>query len=240
MAMNSRYPIIGLGDAILRAKAIYEREHLSTLSAPVAAEAMGYKGINGASLRMIAALRQYGLIEGRAEDVKISKDAQTLIIDDPSSADYMAAIRRVAINPPIFSELRKQFPGAASDRNIAVYLEKKGFKPDAAADAAKNFKETMALVPEDFEVYGVEEATNLLVHGASMETPHGSTEARRLPMRFGGGEPSQAAPLRVVMNGNRLDIQASVDLEGLKKLQAMLDKYQGIFEMMTPEKKDIS
>ncbi len=48
-------------------------------------------------------------------------------------------------------------------------------------------------------------------------------------------EPSPAAsPLRVVMNGNRLDIQASVDLGGLKNLQAMLQKYQGILEMMQP------
>jgi hypothetical protein len=38
------------------------------------------------------------------------------------------------------------------------------------------------------------------------------------------------------MNGDRLDIQASVDLAGLKKLQTMLQKYQGILEMMQPEK----
>lgn len=36
------------------------------------------------------------------------------------------------------------------------------------------------------------------------------------------------------MNGYRLDIQASVDLEGLKKLRTMLEKYQGILEMMQP------
>jgi hypothetical protein len=46
------------------------------------------------------------------------------------------------------------------------------------------------------------------------------------------------APLRVVMNGDRLDIQASVDLEGLKKLRTMLEKYQGILEMMQPEEKE--
>ena len=39
---------------------------------------------------------------------------------------------------------------------------------------------------------------------------------------------------RIVMNGDRLDIQASVDLTGLKKLQEMLTKYQGILEMMQP------
>jgi hypothetical protein len=41
--------------------------------------------------------------------------------------------------------------------------------------------------------------------------------------------------VRVVMNGDRLDIQASVDLAGLKKLQEMLTKYQGILEMMQPD-----
>ena len=38
----------------------------------------------------------------------------------------------------------------------------------------------------------------------------------------------------MVMNGNRLDIQASVDLAGLKKLKDMLTKYEGILEMMRP------
>jgi hypothetical protein len=42
------------------------------------------------------------------------------------------------------------------------------------------------------------------------------------------------SPLRVIMNGGRLDIQASVDLEGLKKPRTMLEKYQGILEMMQP------
>jgi len=50
--------------------------------------------------------------------------------------------------------------------------------------------------------------------------------------------PAHAPPLRVVMNGDRLEIQASVDLAGLKKLQAMLEKYQGILEMMQPEGKE--
>ena len=40
------------------------------------------------------------------------------------------------------------------------------------------------------------------------------------------------------MNRNRLDIQASIDLEGLKTLQEMLIKYQGILEMMTPPMSD--
>jgi hypothetical protein len=235
MAMNPRFPIISLGDAISRAKTIYEREHLSTLAPAAMAEAMGYKGLNGASLRMIGALRQYGLIEGRGEGAKISKDAQTLIIDDPTSPDYVAAIRRIALNPQVFLDIRKQFPGQASERNIAISLEKKGFKPDAAAEAAKNFKETMALVPAESEGYNSEESVDAPASGDGMQT-HVST-APRPAMRPPASEPAlqPGAPLRVVMNGDRLDIQASVDLAGLKKLKEMLTKFEGILEMMAPE-----
>jgi hypothetical protein len=40
------------------------------------------------------------------------------------------------------------------------------------------------------------------------------------------------------MNGNHLDIQASVDLAGLKQLKEMLTKFEGILEMMTPGTKE--
>jgi hypothetical protein len=53
---------------------------------------------------------------------------------------------------------------------------------------------------------------------------------RAVPM-----ESSSGVPLRVAMNGDRLDIQASVDLAGLKKLKEMLTKYEGILEMMQPD-----
>jgi hypothetical protein len=46
--------------------------------------------------------------------------------------------------------------------------------------------------------------------------------------------PNPTSPLRLEMNGNRLDIQASVDLEGLKKFRTMLEKYEGILQMMEP------
>jgi hypothetical protein len=235
---SPRYPGMSLGEAISRAKSIYEREHLSSLTPTVAAEAMGYKGISGTSLRAIASLRQYGLLEGRGDDVKLSKDAQTIIIDDPGTADYRNAIRRAAFNPSLFSDLRKQFPGPASERNIAVYLEKKGFKPDGAAMAAKNYKDSMALVPSESEGYSTSEEGQAPSDGGPM--PAEQTTARTGRPSFIDTPPPvpQTAPVRVMMSGNRLDIQASVDLEGLKKLQAMLQKYQGILEMMEPEKKE--
>jgi len=56
--------------------------------------------------------------------------------------------------------------------------------------------------------------------------------------KTGSGAPPPlppTVPIRVIMDGDRLDIQASVDLEGLKKLRTMLEKYQGILEIMQPD-----
>ncbi len=41
---------------------------------------------------------------------------------------------------------------------------------------------------------------------------------------------------RIVMNGDHLDIHASVDLAGLKQLQEMLKKYEEILLVMEPKK----
>jgi hypothetical protein len=230
-----RYPTIALSEAISRAKSIYDREHMNPLTPAIAAEAMGYKGISGASLATIAALRQYGLFEGRGDEMRLSKDAQTLIIDDVGSPDYQDALQRVAVKPPLFSELGKQFSQAASERNISGYLQKQGFKPSAAELAAKNFKESLALVHSQPEAYIDDDALaaskdHLMDQGQTI-----AVEPRRAPSRQAEPPPAHAVPLRVVMNGDRLEIQASVDLEGLKKLQAMLEKYQSILEMMRPE-----
>jgi hypothetical protein len=76
-----------------------------------------------------------------------------------------------------------------------------------------------------------EEETAMEPQVASSSRPAVRAVAQEPRLSPGGG-----APLRVVMNGDRLDIQASVDLEGLKKLQTMLQKYQSILEMMQPDK----
>jgi hypothetical protein len=66
-----------------------------------------------------------------------------------------------------------------------------------------------------------------------MEQPGESHDAANAAARY-CAPPQLKSPLRVVINGNRLDIQASVNLEGIKKLRTMLEKYEGILQMMEP------
>jgi len=242
---SPRYPNISLNEAMARAKAIYEKEHMSTMTPTVAAEAMGYKGISGASLKTISSLKKYGLLDGRGDDVRLTKDAQTLAIDDPSSDDYQDALARAAFAPEIFQEIRKQFPGVASERNISVYLEKQGFRSDAALTVAKYYKDSLALVGEGPASYsGSDNAEPPMKSAVESARP-------RAPVRFfGGGDAisflptggryeqetrpvgDAAAPYRITMNGTKLHIEADVDLAGLQTLKKMLEGYEKILTLL--------
>lgn len=223
---SPRYPNIALSDAISKVRMVYEKEHMSQASPAVVAEAMGYSGINGASLKMLSSLRKYGLLEGRGDDLRVSKDGQTLIIDQPGSPDYREAIRRTALKPELFSDLKRQFPGQASDRNISIFLEKQGFKPDAAALAAKNFRETMALVdaePGAYNQSGQSEEPQKSVGQPEMraESQRSSAQANEEARWDFAPRPAQTE-IKVLLDGNHLKISAWVDLEGLKRLQRIL------------------
>ena len=148
---SPRYPNIPLSEAIQRVAEVYAREQTAPTSADVMAEAMGYSGLNGTSLKMLSSLRKYGLIEGRGDTLRVSKDAQALILDPPGSPDYEEALKRCAFEPDLFSALFAQFGQAGSERSIAVYLQKQGFKPNAASLTAKNFRDTIALITDTTE-----------------------------------------------------------------------------------------
>lgn len=244
---SPRYPNISLNEAIIKARGIYEKEHMSAMTPQIAAEAMGYSGINGASLKTISSLKKYGLLEGRGDDVRLSKDAQTLILDEPTTPDYLAAIRRSALNPEVFSELRKQFPGTASERNISVYLEKQGFKRDAAALVAKNYKDSMALAGSASSEYddGNEEASPPSMNETARNLPPRTADAniglgdmRSAPTQPQGAVGVEGAPFRIVHNGKRLEIVANVDLENLEILMSVLTSYKTILQMLEGPKKE--
>jgi len=233
------YPTSSLEDAIFKARQIYQKEHLSMMTPSLVAEAMGYTGVNGASLKAIASLKQYGLLEGRGDNVRLTKDAQTLAIDDPGSEDYKEALSRAACNPGVFSDILRQFPGPASERNIAVFLDKQGYKPMAAALVAKHYKDSQALVSGNQVTYGGGDAQSP-EPAMPQAQPESTTPARLVipppapPARPDSSSwytpPTPGLP-RVVQDGKMLSISAVVDLKGLRKLKRVLEAYEKLLEI---------
>ncbi len=145
---SRNYPAISLPAAIERARQLYGQEGRARAAASVVVTAWGYNSLNGASLRVLSALRQYGLLEGGNDDSKLSERALTLLLEPKGSADYGRALRDAFDGPALFQELMQEYQNEIpSDAAINSYLvRKQNFTEDAAKTLIAAFRESLELV----------------------------------------------------------------------------------------------
>lgn len=146
---SPNYPSVSLVKAIELAHKVYLREHTHKAHPETVAKAIGYTGLNGASLGAISALKKYGLLEEVGKELKISADALTILVDPVESLERAEAIKRCAFAPALFSELQKQYGDTLpSDENIRSFLLRKGFSPATVDGPIRSYRETMHLVSD--------------------------------------------------------------------------------------------
>jgi hypothetical protein len=144
---SPNYPQIGLKEAIQRVSGVYERDYQATLTRNLAAERLGYSGLNGKSLAVLAALGKFGLLEGRGEKTRVTDLAVRILAFPPGSPERRAALAEAAGRPELFVELDRRFAlGQASDGAIRAWLITRGFIPPAAETAVRAYRETKQLL----------------------------------------------------------------------------------------------
>jgi hypothetical protein len=144
---SPNYPQIGLKEALQRVSSVYKRDYQSTLTRDLAAERLGYSGLNGKSLAVLAALGKFGLLEGRGEDTRVSDLAVRILAFPAGAPERVAALREAASRPELFGELDQRFAsGQASDGSIRAWLVTRGFIPPAAEAAVRAYRETKQLL----------------------------------------------------------------------------------------------
>lgn len=139
-------PQISFTEAIEKGRMVYEKEHTHPAVKLVVAQDLGYKGLSGPALATIGALRQYGILEGSSDALKISEDALAYYeMDD--GPEKLAAIERMVFFPALFAELKQLFPDKLpSEGNLRHTLITKGFLPKAAEDVISVYKANSELV----------------------------------------------------------------------------------------------
>jgi hypothetical protein len=139
-------PQISFSEAIEKGRKVYEKEHTHPAAKLVIAADLGYSSINGRSLSMVGALRQYGVLEGSGEAMRVSDDA-VAYYELEDGTEKRAAIERMAFKPALFSEMRQQFGTTTpSEANLKHWLIKKEFLPKAATDLIRVYKANLDLV----------------------------------------------------------------------------------------------
>lgn len=145
---SPNYPGITLSDSIARLREFYDREKTAHTAPEVAVKAWGYGGLNGASLRVLGALRQYGLLQDVGRDVKVSERGLAILLDPPASLEYREALAAAAREPTIFAEILQEYPDSLpSEQGLVAFLvRKRGFTEDGARKLNVVLRDTLALV----------------------------------------------------------------------------------------------
>lgn len=145
---SPNYPAFDLGEAIQRARQLYEQEGTAHTPPEIAVTAWGYNSLNGASARVLSAVRQYGLVEDVGRDVRVSERALAILLDPEGSAEYQEALRAAAREPGVFAEILDEYPnGLPSDQTVVAHLvRKRGFTEDGAKKLNAVLRATLDLV----------------------------------------------------------------------------------------------
>ena len=141
------YPSVSLNQAIDLVSKLHKANRTNIIDRKSAARDIGYSGLTGRSLSMLASMTQFGLISKAGKgDVKVTQTAVDILhAIDPQ--DKAAAITKAGLSPPLFKELHNRFPhGPPSENAIRSYLIQQGFHDVAIGPAISAFMDTNHLL----------------------------------------------------------------------------------------------
>jgi len=198
---SPNYPGIDLGEAIEKARRLYDVEGKNAAPLPAVLAHWGYARQSGGGLVAVAALKKFGLIEdkgsGENRSIRLSPLALQIIRDDrPESRERSEALRKAALTPAIHRELWSEFDGTLpSDETLRYNLTmRKGFTDLGAKEFVRQFRSTVAFakLPESGMLSGeTEDKPDEDEEGSHMVSPTGTaTEQHGKPL---GGPGQQRA-----------------------------------------------
>jgi hypothetical protein len=205
---SPNYPSVGLPTAIEAVRKLWQAEKRTPVPPEVAARAIGYNGLSGASRATIAALRHYGLIDVSGGSVTVSDLAVNIVVHSPETLEWREAVKQAANTPDIIRELNVTHSDASDSALNAYLITKRRFSVEGAQRFIRAFRETNALANRRSEGYG--EASSVLgaAQGDDMAAPQVSIQSQtvtgqkvtlmqfllgggmRAEVRFVGGDPA--------------------------------------------------
>ncbi len=154
---SPNYPAHDVAAAVEFARAVYAKEKMGEVPAGIVVGALGHESMTGPARTKVASMRQYDLIEGRGEKLRLT-DLAFRILHSPDPAEAAKAWVEAAYAPTLFAEIRSDKPDA-SDEAIEYWLRReRKFSADGARKAVKAYRDTAAAVDLAHESYNIEDA----------------------------------------------------------------------------------
>ena len=149
------YPGIALGDAIQKARVLYEKEGRHPAYMDVITDHWGYRPKTGPGLVSIAALKKFGLLEevegNGSRGARLTELALSILLHEERSPERQRWVQEAALMPSIHAELWVQFNGhLPSDKNLRrVLVLDRHFTESGAHQFIRQFKSTIAFAGLD-------------------------------------------------------------------------------------------
>lgn len=147
-ARSPNYPYIDLEKASQLAKKLFLKVAKNHVDSIVAGKEMGYSGTSGSTLKIIAAMKAYGLInEIKSEGgrrIAISELGLPIVADGNLEA-RQNALKKAALNPKLFSHIWQTYthPFPSEDAIIYDLMVGEFTSQEAASSAVKNFNHSI-------------------------------------------------------------------------------------------------
>lgn len=230
------YPFITLEKALARAEELRKAVGRNETRIDSAKSHWKYGPKSSGGIQTVAALRHFGLVDDLGDKrIKLSDTALRILLDQrPDDSEKRELIKKVALTPKMHRELwekwRSELPVDAEIRHYLV-LDRK-FNENGAEDLIGEYKATLnfaGLLEADsmsFEAPDIQDEQPGSI-GGRMEAPaiHSNPEPRVAVASPSHQQRRQVQDISVVQKGERLQITATVDLEGIERLKKMLDAY---------------
>lgn len=226
---SPNYPSMGLKEALDKARLIYNAEKRTLGSVEVLQADMGYTVGTGPAGRAVSALKQYGLLDEKDGQYRISDSAFALLELSHGSDEYRSALKEAALKPAMFSELLTKYAGnIPSDTNLRDFLLKvKKFNPVSVGDFIRIFRETVELAKE----------AELTDDGVPEEPPFGAAQGMEntdIQRRANNeGKSTELPYFRFSLNGATVEFRASAPLS--KEHFALIEAH---LKALNPDKKN--
>lgn len=225
------FPMISFEDALTRLKVIYSKDKKASINVDTLISHLGYKGgRSGIQGRVIAALKQYNLLDEKANQFKISENGYQILVLPESDTQRSSLIKESALAPSIFQRLLAHYNNElVSDENLTSHLiRSENFNPDSVNKFIKVFRANVNLVDSLSINDEIETKDN------SEEAQNTNTEEVETPKTKENATPSN--PIQTSqLQGESLKFRISresevivtfsgkVTQEGIEKLRILLD-----------------
>lgn len=235
------YPAISINQAVDLIGKIHKSCRANVIDRETAAKEMGYSGLTGRSMKVLADLIQFDLLEKTGKgDVKVTQLAVDILHGIEPSVRTQA-VMDAALAPQLFKDIHDRFPdGIPSENAIRSYLIQQDFMDAAISPAINAFMETYRAVQHIRENEshggGAEKAPDSVQTNEPETIMHPQPTPQPLnpvpvPQFATFPEPS-LNKINMNIEGDRVLVSGLFDLRGLRALKR---KIEGLEALLAPD-----